>query len=237
MVQLDKIEKRYGQRLVLDGVTLGLLPSATYGLWGRNGIGKTTLVRILTGMLLPDAGTVRVLDKDPAADWIVRRQMGIVEDGDTYFPELTAGEFLWWVGRLRHVHDDACREQVDRLASALYIDDRLDDQTGSLSHGMRRKVAIASAFIGWPKLIVMDEPTNGLDVDSVQALCRLLIEHRSQGGTGLLACHDWQFIRNSCSHVVAMDNGHVSEPMTIDEASADSGRQVESVLPNLPTSG
>lgn len=220
MVQLDSIEKCYGSRRVLDGVNLDLLSGGTYGLWGRNGIGKTTLVRILTGMLLPDAGTVRVLGKDPAKDWIVRRQMGIVEDGDTYFPELTAGEFLWWVGRLRHVDEDACRQQVDRLASALYISDRLDDQTGSLSHGMRRKVAICSAFVGWPELIVMDEPTNGLDVDSVQVLCRLLVEHRSRGGIGLLASHDWQFIQNSCSHVVVMNGGRVLEPATIDEAFA-----------------
>lgn len=105
MIHLNKVEKTYGKRVVLSDVSLHLQPGCTCGLWGRNGVGKTTLLRIITGMLIPNRGSVRVLGKDPVNDWIVRRQMGIVEDTDTYFPELTAREFLWWVGQLRQVED------------------------------------------------------------------------------------------------------------------------------------
>lgn len=111
-----------------------------------------------------------------------------------------------------------CRRQVDRLARAFNIDDRLDDLTGSLSHGMRRKVAIATAFVGWPPLILLDEPTNGLDVDSVAALCQLLVEHRNAGGSSLLACHDSQFVRDVCTHVVVAQASGIAEPVALAEA-------------------
>ena len=163
-------------------------------------------------------GAVRVFGKDPASDWIVRRQMGIVEDGDTYFPELTPEEFLWWVGRLRSVEESTCGAQIERLAKEFYIDDRLGDLTGSLSHGMRRKVAIASAFVGMPPLILLDEPTNGLDVDSARALGELLVEHRQGGGTAILACHDDGFVRGCCSEVIAIRDGQLAEPVAVAQA-------------------
>jgi ABC-2 type transport system ATP-binding protein len=209
MLQLQGIRKAYGARVVLDALDLQLRPGRTCGLWGRNGTGKTTLLRIISGMLLPDAGTVRVFGRDPASDWSVRRQMGIVEDGDTYFPELTPEEYLWWVGRLREVEEETCGRQIERLAKAFYIEDRLGDLTGSLSHGMRRKVAMASAFIGMPPSILLDEPTNGLDVDSAEALAELLIEHRQGGGTAVLACHDRGFVERCCSEVIAISGGRL----------------------------
>jgi ABC-type multidrug transport system ATPase subunit len=224
MVILESVEKAFGKRVVLRGVSLRLQAGCTYGLCGRNGAGKTTLLRLITGMASPDAGKVRVMGKDPVCEWAVRREMGIVEDGDTYFPELTASEYLWWVGRLRGVEEKTCRGQTERLAKAFYIEDRLNDLTGSLSHGMRRKVAIASAFVGEPRLLVMDEPTNGLDVDSVRALCGLLIEHRKAGGTALLACHDREFLARASSHTITIDGGTVSEPVGIGEVVVGVGR-------------
>jgi ABC-type multidrug transport system ATPase subunit len=226
MLHWRAVRKCFGQRVVLDGLDAHLRPGCTYGLWGRNGVGKTTLLRIVSGMLLPDGGVVRVLGKDPAADWLVRRQVGIVEDGDTYFPELTAAEYLWWVGRLRKADDAATDRSIDRLAAAFYIEDRLGDLTGSLSHGMRRKVAIASAFVGRPQIVVMDEPTNGLDVDSLRALCSLLAEHRGRGGMALLACHDGPFVRSACSHVVRIEDGRLSEPVPVAEAADILGDQI-----------
>jgi len=209
MITLENIIKRFDACVALDRVSLRMQQGEIYGLWGRNGAGKTTLLRIISGILPPEEGTVRVFDKNPVKEWRVRRQMGIVEDDDAYFPELTVVEFLWWVARLRNLTDTECAVQTEYLSHCFYIDKRLDDFIGSLSHGMRRKVLIASAFLGQPKIMLLDEPTNGLDVDSLDALCRLLQEHRQNSGIAILACHDSQFIARVCSEVVTMENGKV----------------------------
>lgn len=209
MIQLDGIGKVFGTCIALDGVTLTMHRERIYGLWGRNGAGKTTLMRIIAGTLPPDHGVVRVLGKDPTKKWSVRRRIGIVEDGDAYFPELTADEFLWWVGRLRNLADDECEEQIQTLTRVLYLEERADSLIGSLSHGMRRKVAIAGAFMGKPELVMLDEPTSGLDVDSLRALCGMLEEHRRNGGTAVLACHVSAFIKSVCSDVAVLQDGTV----------------------------
>lgn len=210
MIVLENIVKQFDDCLALDDVSLDMHEGNIYGLWGRNGAGKTTLIKIISGILSPSRGTVKVFDKDPFIDWKVRRQMGIVEDDDAYFPELTVVEFLWWVARLRLLTDQQCQTETEKLTQMFFIDKRADDLIGSLSHGMRRKTLIASAFIGQPKLIILDEPTNGLDVDSLDSLCELLQEHRKNGGAAIIACHDSHFIEKVGCNVITLQDGKVS---------------------------
>jgi len=207
MIQLQNITQRYGQRVALSDITLSIAERQICGLWGRNGAGKTTLLRITAGLLKPDSGTALVLGKDPAADWKIRREIGISEEGEAYFPELTIDEFLWWVCKLRGCDRAAAAEQMKYFAQALSLDDRLDQTIASLSHGMRRKTGLAAAFLGRPHLLILDEPTNGLDVDSIQSLCRILAEHRDRGGAALIATHDALFLRATCSKVFELERG------------------------------
>ena len=207
MIQLEDIRKQYERCVALDQISLNLECGKAYGLWGRNGAGKTTLIRIVLGVLSPDHGTVRVFGNDPKREWSVRREIGIVSDEDEYFPELTVEEFLWWVGKLRSVRDSVYKEQVERYTHAFYIDEHRNHLMSSLSHGARRKVSVISAFIGEPKLIVMDEPINGLDIDSIEALCYLLKKHRGEGGSVLIACHDATFIKEVCTDIIEIDKG------------------------------
>ena len=209
MIQLEDIRKQYDQCVALDQISLNLEYGKVYGLWGRNGAGKTTLIRIVLGVLSPDHGTVRVFGNDPRREWSVRREIGIVSDEDEYFPELTVEEFLWWVGKLRSVRYSVYEEQTERYTQAFSIDEHRDHLMGSLSHGTRRKVSIISAFIGGPRLIVMDEPTNGLDIDSIEALWCLLKRHRKEGGAALIACHDATFMREVCTHIIEIDKGKI----------------------------
>jgi len=135
--------------------------------------------------------------------------MGIVTDQDDYFPELTVEEFLWWVGKLRSVKEGVLEEQIERYIRAFYIDEHRNHLISSLSHGTRRKVSVISAFIGAPKLIVMDEPLNGLDIDSIEALCNALKKHRENGRAAVVACHDAAFIREVCTDVIEIDKGKI----------------------------
>jgi ABC-2 type transport system ATP-binding protein len=209
MIQLENIRKQFDQCVALNDIGLDLEIGKTYGLWGRNGAGKTTLIRIILGVLSPDHGTVRVFDNDPKRDWSIRREIGIVTDEDAYFPELTVEEFLWWVGKLRSVKEDMLEEQIERYTNAFNIDEHRHHFIGSLSHGTRRKVSVIGAFIGMPNLIVMDEPLNGLDIDSIEILCHLLKKHKEEGGTALIACHDSMFVREVCTDMIEIDKGKI----------------------------
>jgi len=209
VIQLENIKKQYDQCVALDQVSLNMEYGKVYGLWGRNGAGKTTLIRIILGVLPPDNGTVRVFGNDPKKEWSVRREIGIVSDGDEYFPELTVEEFLWWVGKLRSIRDSVCEEQIERYTHAFYVNEHRNHLISSLSHGTRRKVSVISAFIGEPKLIVMDEPINGLDIDSIEALCNLLKKHREKGGAALIACHDAIFVKKVCTDIIEIDKGKI----------------------------
>ncbi|MHC4225897.1 MAG: ABC transporter ATP-binding protein [Planctomycetota bacterium] len=209
MIQLENIRKQYERCVALKQISLNLKYGKAYGLWGRNGAGKTTLIRIVLGVLSPDCGTVRVFGNDPKREWSVRREIGIVSDEDEYFPELTVEEFLWWVGKLRSIKDSLYQEQIKRYAQAFYIDEHRNHLISSLSHGTRRKVSVISAFIGKPKLIVMDEPINGLDIDSIEALCSLLRKHREEGGAALIACHDAAFMKEVCTDIIEIDKGRI----------------------------
>ena len=209
MIQLKHIRKQYGQCVALDQVSLDLGYGKVYGLWGRNGAGKTTLIRIILGVLTPDDGTVRVFGNDPKKDWSIRKEIGIVSDEDDYFPELTIEEFLWWIGKLRSVDQGVYREQIERYTRAFYIEEHRNHLIGSLSYGTRQKVSVIGAFIGVPKWIVMDEPLNGLDIDSVEALCRSLRKHQEEGGAALIACHNAAFVKDVCTDIIEIEKGKI----------------------------
>jgi ABC-type multidrug transport system ATPase subunit len=211
VINLVGICKSFGPRCVLRDVSLSFEPGRAYGLCGKNGSGKTTLLRIVSGMTAPDRGTVRVLDQDPAVAWSVRRHMGIVEDADVYFPELTVREFLWWVSRIRLCDGLPVEQAIDSLLERINLADRAEELVGALSHGMRRRVYLASAFVGRPPILLLDEPTVGLDHDSLDILVGLILDHRREG---LVVCasHDRDFVARACTDVLTLQEGGVGAP-------------------------
>lgn len=211
MICLEHVRKQFGQNVVLADVSLVTEYGKAYALQGKNGAGKTTLIRIALGLMLSDRGVVRVFDEDPRSNWAIRREIGIVSDEDAYFPELTVEEYLWWVGRLRFIDNNICEKQIDAYTRVFCVDDRRDHLISSLSHGMRRKVLIMSAFIGGPKLIVMDEPTNGLDADSLGVLRDLLRDHAKKGNTAVISCHDMVFAKTACTNLIMLERGKVMQ--------------------------
>jgi ABC-2 type transport system ATP-binding protein len=207
MISLEHVRKQFGPKIVLADVSVVAEHGKAYALQGNNGAGKTTLIRIALGLVLADSGVVRVFHEDPYLNWSIRREIGVVTDEDAYFPELTVEEYLWWVGRLRSVDRDVCAKQIDRYTRMFGIDEGRDHFIRTLSHGMQRKVLITSAFIGEPKLVVMDEPTNGLDSGSLGVLADLLKNHARQGNTAVISCHDMAFAKTACTDVIMLDKG------------------------------
>ncbi len=207
MIYLEQVRKQFGRKIVLADVNVVTEQGKAYALQGKNGAGKTTLLRIALGLMPADSGVVRVFQEDPYLNWSIRREIGMVTDEDAYFPELTVEEYLWWIGRLRSVDENTCAKQIDTYTRMFCIDDTRDHFISALSHGMRRKVLIASAFIGEPKLVVMDEPTNGLDSDSLSVLVDLLKDHAGKGNTAVISCHDLVFAERACTEVILLDKG------------------------------
>ncbi len=210
MVELYKISKSFNELPVLDQIDLTLNPHHIYGLCGRNGAGKTTLMNIILGICSPDKGTVRVFDTNPEQDWIIRQSIGTLQEEDAYFPELTASEFLWWVGRLRGLTDTQSDHQISSLAERFFLSHKLNHLIKSLSYGMTRKVLLAAAFMADPKLLLLDEPCNGLDTDSVDALHALLTKHQQKGGAALIVSHNQLFIQSICTDITVLTNGNIS---------------------------
>ena len=217
MIELQKVSKKYGELVVLKDIDLEISANHIYGLCGKNGVGKTTLINIIIGICTPDKGIVKVFGKDPTKDWEIKQRIGTLQEDDAYFSELTATEFLWWVGRLRGLTDTQCEKEIKTLSEMFYLNQKLDNLISLLSFGMRRKTLLAAAFMAKPKLLLLDEPTNGLDRDSSESLYGLLDEHQQKGGTVIIASHDSTFIRKVCTEVILLDDGKIAEITAADK--------------------
>jgi ABC-2 type transport system ATP-binding protein len=214
MIELRNVSKKFDELVVLKNINLGIYPKNIYGLCGENGSGKSTLINIIIGICNPDEGIVRVFGKDPRKDWKIRQRIGTLQEEDAYFPELTATEFLWWVGRLRGLTDTQCEEQIKTLSEMFYLNNKLDNLIDSLSYGMRRKTVLAATFMAKPQLLLLDEPSNGLDYGSLESLCNLLKKHQQKGGTAIIASHNLAFVKKICTNVIVLSNGRLTEQLT-----------------------
>ena len=211
MITLRNVTKQFGTCIALDGVSFNLNSGEICTVVGRNGAGKSTLIRILAGVIKPSAGTVCVLGEVPAGNWRLRRKIGLVDDQSSYFPELTGWEFLWWVCRLRNMPQSTAQKQMEEIAAEFYMDHKLNNIIDAMSLGMKRKVLLASAFLGNPEVILLDEPSGGLDRASTESLWRILNRHRERGASVLMASHDEHFFEPVATRVIKIEQGRLTK--------------------------
>ncbi|HEX8646689.1 MAG TPA: ABC transporter ATP-binding protein [Thermoleophilaceae bacterium] len=184
-IALDGLERRYGERTVLDGVTLRLPEGATLALFGANGAGKTTLLRVLATLLRPHGGSVEVLGaRLPGDAWRVRGRVGLLGHEPLLYPQLSGRENLRLHARLHGL----ARTRVEEVLEAVGLAGRGDDPVEELSRGMVQRVAAARAVLHDPPLLLLDEPRAGLDPAAAEQLEPLI--GRSSGRTRVLVTHD-----------------------------------------------
>ena len=177
-------------------------------LLGPNGAGKTTTLRVLATLMTADHGSASVGGFDVAADPVaVRRELGVLSDARGLYTRLTARENVAYYADLRQVPPAACAERLAMLADLLDMRDLLDRRTDGFSTGERMKVALARALIHDPRHLILDEPTNGLDVTSTRALRRLLRHLRDQGKCLLFSTHIMQEVEQLCDEIVIVAQG------------------------------
>jgi ABC-2 type transport system ATP-binding protein len=220
------LTKTYGDTRAIDGLTFDVPYGACYGLVGPNGSGKSTTMRAVVGLVRPDAGAIEVCGTSVRDDVLaVRRAMGVMLDPLQLFDRLSAREYLATIGELRGLDPATVDERSTELLTVLDVVDDADRPIAGYSHGMRKKTALAAALLARPRLLMLDEPFEGVDPVSTRAMRRMLDRFRSGGGTVLLSTHVMDIVERVCDHVGVIHTGRMVASGPIDELRA--GRRLE----------
>ncbi len=203
----------YGERLALDGLTLDGLTldvpaGAVFGLLGPNGSGKSTLLSLLAGLRQPSAGEVRVLGRPPST--ALRARIGLLFQETSLDPLMTSAETLWLHGRLYGLGGRALHERIGALLESAGLAERAGSFVSTLSGGMKRRLELARVLLPSPELILLDEPTTGLDPDAEAALWARLLEANRVGATIVLATNKVNEAERHCDRVAFIHRGHLA---------------------------
>jgi ABC-2 type transport system ATP-binding protein len=208
-IETDDLTRRFGDFTAVDRVTLRIPKGQLYGFLGLNGAGKTTTIRVLTTLLPPTSGTARIWGHDVAADPLaVRRLVGLVSDETSESQSAwTAREYLLYFARIRHLPDPV--DHVERLLDGVGLDRGFRGKLiGTYSTGMKRRVEIARALMGGPKVLFLDEPTRGLDLPAKRDMWGLLRRlAATENVTTFLSSHDSHEIRSLCDEISVIAKG------------------------------
>jgi sodium transport system ATP-binding protein len=230
MIEVDALRKSFVSRggtiRAVDGVSFRARDGEITGLLGPNGAGKTTTLRMLYTLMRPDEGRVLVDGLDPGAQPSdVRRRLGVLPDARGVYKRLTARENIAYFGRLHGMDDAAITARVERLVAALGMQDFIDRRTEGFSQGQRTKTAIARALVHDPRNVVLDEPTNGLDVMTTRSLRQFLHGLKAEGRCVLFSSHIMQEVAALCDRIVVIARGRVVAQGTPDQLRAQTGQQ------------
>jgi len=230
MIEVDALRKSFvtrgGSIRAVDGVSFRARDGEITGLLGPNGAGKTTALRMLYTLMRPDEGRVLVDGLDPGVQPSdVRRRLGVLPDARGVYKRLTARENIAYFGRLHGMDDAAITARVERLVAALGMQDFIDRRAEGFSQGQRTKTAIARALVHDPRNVVLDEPTNGLDVMTTRSLRHFLQELKAEGRCVLFSSHIMQEVAALCDRIVVIARGRVVAQGTPDQLRAHTGQQ------------
>jgi ABC-2 type transport system ATP-binding protein len=215
--------KRFGDKVAVAGVDLDVPAGSFFGLVGPNGAGKTTTLSMATGLLRPDAGGVWVhglpLWADPTS---AKRMLGVLPDGVRLFDRLTGAQLITYAGLLRGMDRDTVAERTQDLLRALDLAADADTLVVDYSAGMTKKVALASALIHAPRLLVLDEPFEAVDPVSAANIRQILHSYVASGGTVIVSSHVMDLVQRMCDHVAVVAAGRVLAAGTVDDVRAGS---------------
>ena len=210
IVEARDLRKSYGDRVAVDGVSLTIAAGETYGLLGPNGAGKTTTISMICGLLGRDGGDVTVaghdLDRDPLG---AKSAIGYVPQDLALYPDLTADENLGFFGRLYGLKAAALRERVDAVLEVVGLADRRGDRVDSYSGGMKRRLNIAAGMLHRPQVLVLDEPTVGVDPQSRNAILDTVEQLGGEGLAVLYTTHYMEEAERLCDRVGIVDEGRI----------------------------
>ena len=232
MIEVSHLTKQYGNHLAVDDVSFTVADGQICGLLGPNGAGKSTIMNILTSYLAPTGGEVKVAGFSlPEQAQQAKACVGYLPEQPPLYPEMTVQEYLDFAAELKGVKKAQRREQVQQAARRTGLDQVMPRLIRSLSKGYRQRVGIAQALLGSPQLIILDEPTVGLDPAQVIEI-RKLIRELGRAHTVILSSHILSEVQAVCQQILILSKGHLAAVGSLEELTAD-GKSLEEVFLEL----
>lgn len=217
MIKTEKLTRTYGEFVAVDKVSFSIGKGEIVGLLGHNGAGKTTIMKMLTGFLEPTYGSITIDGHDPlAAPLAVREKIGYLPENCPVYPEMTVVEYLDFAAGLHGLGDSERPNLLRETMSRTGLTDKADQPISILSRGYRQRVGVAQAIIHQPEILILDEPTNGLDPTQIQHM-RGLIKDLAQRATIIISTHILQEVQAVCSRVMIIRNGQLALDSRLDE--------------------
>lgn len=243
MIQVRHLTRRYGKNTAVSNVSFAIKPNEVVGLLGHNGAGKTTIMKMLSGYLEPTAGSIHIAGIDMATGARqVQQQLGYLPENLPIYPEMMLADYLEYAATLKRIPPKERMMAVRDVVLAADLEDRILDPIDTLSRGMRQRLGVAQALLGKPRLIIFDEPTNGLDPEQTDHM-RRLIKQMARRATIILSTHIMQEVEAVCDRVLILSGGKLVLDETLQDLCCtsalrlrvcDSSPSLASYLARLP---
>ena len=231
-IQVTNLIKVYGSQRAVDGISFTLRPGEIVGFLGPNGAGKSTTMKILTGYLKPSAGTARVADFDVTEQPMQsRRSIGYLPEHNPLYMDMYVREFLSFSGKLYGISGDALKSRVNEMVSLCGLEVEKHKKIGQLSKGYRQRVGLAQSFLHDPSVLILDEPTTGLDPNQILEI-RELIRTAGKNKTVLFSTHIMQEVEALCDRVIIINKGKVVNDSSLEKL-RESGNSLEDIFRSL----
>jgi len=223
MLTIEHLTKSYGSGIkAVDNLSLTVQPGDIYGFIGHNGAGKTTTLRAIAGILAFDSGTILIdgmsIQQDPIA---CKREIAYIPDNPDLYEHLTGIQYLNFVADIYHVSEEQRDERIKKYADAFEMTPRLNDPIGSCSHGMKQKIAVISALLHSPKLLLLDEPFVGLDPKAAHTLKTFMRELCDSGSAIFFSTHVLEVAEKLCNKIAIIKNGRIVAEGDMDKVKGD----------------
>jgi ABC-2 type transport system ATP-binding protein len=232
MIQVQDLVKSYGSFRAVDGVSLDVAPGQIHGFLGANGAGKTTAIRMIAGLLKPDAGRITInghdLAKSPA---LAKRGLGFIPDRPFIYEKLTAGEFLRFHAGLYGIDGDGLGERVAEMLGLFELGRWEGELVESFSHGMKQRLVMCAAFLHRPRAVLVDEPMVGLDPRGARLIKQVFKEMSRKGVAILMSTHTLEVAQEMCDRISIILRGKIIARGTVDELRALAGGADEQLTP------
>ncbi len=210
MLEVSNLSRCYGSFTAVDDVSFRVGHGEIVGLLGHNGAGKTTIMKIISGCLEPDQGSIRVDGVDVSLDAkIIQQKLGYLPESLPLYPEMLVADYLDYAAELKGLHDDVKFSEIKRVIATTEIGEKLLAPIATLSRGFKQRLGVAQAILGKPKLLILDEPTNGLDPTQIEHM-RQLIRDLTKHATVILSTHIMQEVDALCDRVLILHNGRLA---------------------------
>ena len=224
VIVLDNVTKVLGKKPRIEGLSFACEPGKVYGLLGPNGAGKTTLLNLITGLYRPTSGTVRVVGLDPVRDARkVRREIGLVPQETSLYPELSALENLRFHAALYLDDQRMAERRIDEVLELVDLADRAKDAVGSYSGGMKRRLALGRAMLADPRILLLDEPTLGVDVQGTHRIWDYVKRFKGEGRTVLVSTNVMAEADALADEILLLDHGRKVRFGTPEALKAEAG--------------